>query len=74
VPTDHHCRAVDATVVWDVSPTFAVVATRQAVELHGDLHAADVGQLVRLLHTASWVHGELRRGVGIAALMRRLAS
>jgi hypothetical protein len=72
VPTTYPCRVVDSSIVWEVGDAFTIVATPQAVELHGDLATTSVAVLVQLLHVADRVHRDLRRGVGIAAVVCRL--
>jgi hypothetical protein len=49
-----------------------VWASARAVELHGDLPAVEVANLVQLLHVAYRVHRDLQRGVGDEAVMRSL--
>jgi hypothetical protein len=71
------CRVMAMTngapaLCWTMSPTFEVWASGRGIELHGDLPAADVANLVQLLHVAYRVHRDLKRGVGTEAVMRSL--
>jgi hypothetical protein len=71
------CRVIAITnnataLCWTMSPSFEVWVSVRGIELYGDLPAADVANLVQLLHVAYRVHRDLKRGVGTAAVMRSL--